>query len=54
MIATVVFVLVHVPPGIASVSVVFEPVQTVVAPAIGTGTEFTVAMVVAAQPEEGV
>jgi hypothetical protein len=42
IVATVVVLLIHVPPVVASLSVLHSPAQTVVGPVIPTGTGFTV------------
>ena len=49
-VATEVLVLLHTPPGVASVRAIESPVQTVVAPVIAAGDWFTVILVVAMQP----
>ena len=41
----------HVPPEVASLSVVFAPTQTVAVPDIADGGAFTVTAIVAEQPE---
>jgi hypothetical protein len=45
--ATAVLLLVHTPPGVASLSVVVVPAQIVVVPVIGDATALTVTTVVA-------
>ena len=51
IVATVGVLLVHVPPGVMSVSVTFVPWQIgVVGPTMLAGCEFTVTCVVARQP----
>ncbi len=49
IVATLVFELVHVPPGVASLSCVLLPRHRFVAPVIGS-TAFTVNVIVAMQP----
>jgi hypothetical protein len=49
-VATVVTLLLHVPPGVASLKIVVRPEHMVVLPVIGRGTEFTVMVTVAVQP----
>jgi len=52
MVAIVPSLLVHVPPGVASASVIAEPIQTVDGPVMAAGAaEFTVTTSIAAQPE---
>ena len=41
-VAVPVAVLLHVPPPVASVSVILDPAHTLVGPEIATGKEFTV------------
>lgn len=43
-VAIVVLLLLHVPPGVASLSVMLPPVPTVVVPVTGPGTGFTVTL----------
>ena len=43
--------LLHVPPGVASVSVVVSPIHTLVPPAIAAGDGITVTVRKAVQPE---
>lgn len=50
IVATPVEPLVHVPPPVASVSVLVAPTQTVVPPLIAAGTAFIVAVAVARHP----
>ena len=50
MAATVALLLLQVPPTVASVSVMVEPLHTTVGPAIATGDGFTATTVVALQP----
>ena len=50
IVATVVILLLHVPPGVASLNVVFAPTQIVVAPTIGAGSGFTTNDVVVIHP----
>ena len=52
MVATPVAPLLHVPPGVGSVRVMFEPGQTwpMVTKAISEGSAFTVSVVVVRQP----
>lgn len=49
-IATVVLLLLHVPPGVASVMAILAPAHTAVGPVIGAGGGFTVTVVVITQP----
>ena len=50
IVAAPVIVLLHVPPGVASASVIVRNLHTVVGPVIGAGSGFTVTTLVAAQP----
>jgi hypothetical protein len=50
VVATAVLLLLQVPEGVASLSVVAEPAQTVNVPVIAAGTGFTVIIVVTRQP----
>lgn len=52
MVATLVVLLLHVPPAAASLSVIVEPAQTVVGPVGAVATELTVTTFVAEQPSE--
>lgn len=54
IVATVVLLLLHVPPDDASFKVVVAPAQIPVVPVIGDGTGFTVSIAVAAQPVDKV
>src|SRR5437763_776971 len=54
IVATAVVLLIHVPPAIASVKLVVDPVQTSSEPAIAAGNGFTVKTAVALQPVESV
>jgi hypothetical protein len=49
-VATVVILLVQVPPVVASVNVIVEPVHTAAVPNMGPGAEFTVTTAVLVQP----
>ena len=46
--------LLQVPPGVASVSVVLKPIQPLVVPLMVPGSGFTVTVVVAVQPADRV
>ena len=50
IVATDILLLLHVPPAVASVSVMVWPAQTTVGPAMGNGVGFTATTVVALQP----
>ena len=50
MLATGGTLSVHIPPGVESMSVIVESIQTSEAPVIGAGTGFTVNAIVAMQP----
>ena len=50
IVAMVVVVVLHVPPGVGSLNVVVEPTQTDSPPSIGPGSGFTVTVVVMLQP----
>jgi hypothetical protein len=50
IVATVVILLAHVPPAVASVSVVVRPWQTLSVPVMIEGSEFTVTIAVEMQP----
>jgi hypothetical protein len=50
IVATVVVPLTHVPPPVASVTVIVLPTQTVVLPAMVSGSAFTVSVLVMIQP----
>lgn len=50
MLATVVGITLHVPPPVMSVSVITDPMHTLVAPDIVAGTAFTVIVLVTLQP----
>ena len=50
IVATPVLALVHVPPPVASASVVVAPVQTVRVPVMAAGVVLTVTILVAKQP----
>ena len=54
MFAIVKLLLSHVPPAVALVTVVVEPIQTLNAPAEATGTIFTVSTAVLVQPVDAV
>lgn len=49
-VATVMSLLVHVPPAVRSVQVILEPAQTVASPVIAAGTGLTVNNAVSMQP----
>lgn len=49
-VATVVVLLVHLPPGVPSLSVVLCKAQMLVMPVIGSGLAFTLIMVYVVQP----
>jgi hypothetical protein len=49
-VATVVLLLLHVPPAVASLNIVVSPKHTFVLPVIGAGNGFTVTVVVMKQP----
>src|ERR1019366_9069008 len=51
-VATAVLLLLHVPPGVASVSVVVLPAQTVAVPVTDDGNAFTVTVAEAVQPPD--
>jgi hypothetical protein len=51
-VATEVVLLVHVPPGVASVSVIVDPAQTLVGPPMAAGVALTVTIVVARHPDK--
>ena len=53
IVATLVLLLIHVPPPVLE-RVVVEPAQTVVVPAIAVGNGFTVTTVVVIQPVDRV
>ena len=50
MVATDILLLLHVPPAVASASVMVWPAHTTVGPAMGSGVGFTATTVVALQP----
>lgn len=50
MVASVVLLLVHVPPTVALVNVVVEPTQAIGVPPIDAGNAFTVTGIVEKQP----
>ena len=50
MVATAVLLLLHVPSGVASLSVVLRPAQTTAVPRMFVGNGFTVNAIVAIQP----
>jgi len=52
--ATEILLLSHVPPEVASLSVVVDPTHTAVVPVIDNGNAFTVTTVVARQPVDSV
>ena len=54
MVAIAGLLLLHVPPGVASVNIVVPPVQAPDNPIIGVAVLLTVIVVVAAQPANGV
>ena len=54
MMAIEVLLLLHVPPGVASVSVVVKPMQPLLVPLIAPGNGFTVTSVMAVQPADKV
>lgn len=54
MVAMAGLLLLQVPPGVASVSVVVKPMQPLVVPFMVPGSGFTVTAVIAVQPAESV
>jgi hypothetical protein len=50
IVATDGVVLFHIPPGMASLSVVVDPIHTCNAPVMAVGAAFTVTLAVAVQP----
>lgn len=53
-IVILVLAVLHNPPGVTSVSVIVDPMQTLAGPPIAAGTGFTVIVVIVAHPVAGI